>query len=160
MFLAVVATVLVGCAPSRIPVSELSGHEELNQRIGGKTGQVVLASGSVVQARDIRAGVDSVSWSDRWSGEKASVSMAEVRSVKVHKTARGALKGLLCGAGIGLAIATPMYLANRDEPYADFAFVIMPGIGAVVGILAGMITDGDVYLFGTPPNSYEASSRQ
>ena len=150
--LAVAATMLVGCAPSRIPVSELSGHEELNQRIGGRTVQVVLASGSVVHARDIHVGVDLVSWSDRWTGEKASVSVAEVRSVKIHKTARGALKGLLYGGGIGLAIATPMYFATHNEPYADIVFVVMPGIGALFGILAGMITDGDVYEFGTPPN--------
>jgi hypothetical protein len=93
-----------------------------------------------------------VSWSDRWTGEKASVSVAEVRSVKIHKTARGALKGLLYGGGIGLAIATPMYFATHNEPYADIVFVVMPGIGALFGILAGMITDGDVYEFGTPPN--------
>ena len=155
VILAVVAVFLGGCAPSRIPVSELSGFEELDQRIGGKTGQVVLASGLVVHARNIHVDADSVSWSDRGTGERTSVSTLDVESIKIHKKARGALKGLLYGGGSGLAFASLIYWGDPDEPYASVVFVIMPVLGALIGTPAGMTADSDVYEFTQPTETEE-----
>ena len=154
--LVVLAAWLAGCAPLRIPVAELSGLDELESRIGGKTGQVTPVSGPVIPARNIHVSADSISWSHRSTGERESVPTADVRSIKIHKTARGALKGLLYGGGIGLIIATPMYWADPDEPYASVGFVIMPALGALIGIPAGMITDGDVYEFTGPAEAEES----
>jgi hypothetical protein len=147
-------------------VSELSGFEELNQRVGGKTVQVVLASGTVIHARNIHVYADSLSWTDswtgemasgRWTGERGSVATADVKAIKIHNMARGALKGLRYGGVFGLALAIPMYWAHAGEPYAPAIFVVIPVLGALIGIPFGMGADEDVYEF-IPPAGTERVS--
>ena len=163
--LAVAVAFVAGCASTRIPVSELSGFEELNQRIGGKTGQVVLASGTVIHARNIHVYADSLSWtsrltgemgSGRWTDERASVPTADVKAIKIHKMTRGALKGLLYGGGFGLALAIPVYLRSNDT-YRSGYFVALPVLGALIGIPFGMGADEDVYEFIPPAGTERAS---
>jgi hypothetical protein len=162
---AVAVAFLVGCAPARIPVSELSGFEELNQRVGGKTVQVVLASGKVMHARNIHVSADSLSWTDlwigetasgRWTGERASVPTADVKAIRVHKTARGALKGLLYGAGFGLALAIPTYAANRGLVASEH-FGGLSALGVLIGVPFGMGGDEDVYEFISPAGTERTS---
>ena len=164
--LAVAVTLVAGCAPTRIPVSRLSGFEGLNQRVEGKSVQVVLASGTVIYARNIHVYADSLSWtsrwtgemaSGRWTGERGSVPTADVKAIKIHRTARGALKGLLYGGGFGLALAIPMYWAHVDDPYAPLVFVPMAALGALIGIPVGMGADEDVYVFIPPAGTERAS---
>ena len=151
--LVLAAVWLAGCAPSRIPVPELSGLDELESKIGGKTAQVTLVNGAVRPARNIHVSADSVSWSHRWTGEHESLPTVDVRSIKIHKTARGFLKGLLYGGGAGLVFAGVMFLG--DDADASYGIVIMPALGALIGVPAGMITDGDVYEF---PESAESGA--
>jgi hypothetical protein len=163
--LAVAVTLVTGCASTRIPLSELSGLEELNERVGGKTVQVVLASGTVIHARNIHVYADSLSWTGRltgemgsglWTGERVSVPTADVRAIKVHRTARGALKGLLYGGGLGLALAVPVYWRSSDY-YRSGYFVALPVLGALIGIPFGMGADEDVYEFIPPAGTERAS---
>ena len=157
-----VAVVLVaGCAPKRIPVSELSGLKELEQRIGGKTGRVVLMSGTILHAKNIHVYADSVSWTSGWIGEgwtdeRASALRADVKAIKIRRMARGALKGLGYGAGCGLALAGPMYVMSSD-PYRGGFFLVLPVLGALIGIPFGMGAGEDVYEFIPPPGTERAS---
>jgi hypothetical protein len=142
-------------------VSELSGLEELEQRIGGKTGRVVLTSGTILHARNIHVYADSVSWTSGWIGEgwtdeRASALTADVKAIEVHKMARGALKGLRYGAGYGLALAVPVYLMSND-PYKAAYFVALPVLGALIGIPFGFVADEDVYEFIPPAGTERAS---
>jgi hypothetical protein len=142
-------------------VSELSGHEELEQRIGGKTGQVVLASGTTLHARNIHVYADSVSWTSGWIGEgwtdeRTSALTADVKAIKIRKPARGALKGLRYGAGYGLALAVPVYLMSNDL-YREGYFLFLPVLGALIGLPAGMVADEDVYEFTPPAGTGRAS---
>ena len=151
--LAVVVALLAGCAPRRIPVSELRGFDELNQRASGQTVQVVLASGTVIHAKNIHVSPDSLSWTSRWTGEfasgdwtdkRGSVATVDVKAVKIHRTGRGVLKGLLYGGGVGLVLAgathSPGWLAG-------VTFAMKATIGALVGVVAWATTDEDVYEF-------------
>ncbi len=153
--LAVAVTLVAGCATTRIPVSALSGFEELDQKIGGKTGQVVLESGKVIHARNIHVYADSLCWTSRLTGEmgsgvwtavRASVSTADVKAVKIRNPARGALRGMLRGFGFGLALAIPMYLKSND-PYRVGYFVFLPPLGGLIGIPFGIAADEDEYVF-------------
>ena len=151
--LAVVVAMLTGCAPTRIPVSEVQGFDELNQRASGQTAQVVLASGTVIHARNIHVSPDSLSWTSHWTGElssgdwtdqRGSVPTVDVQAVKIHRTGRGVLKGLLYGGGAGLVLAgathSPGWLAG-------VTFAMKTTLGALIGVVAWATTDEDVYEF-------------
>ena len=161
--LAVVVALLAGCAPKRIPVSELRGFDELNQRASGQTVQVVLASGTVIHAKNIHASPDSLSWTSHWTGDLASgdwsdkrgsVPTADVKAVKIHRTGRGVLKGLLYGGGVGLVLAG---VTHSPGWLADVEFAMKTTLGALVGVVAWATTDEDVYEF-TPQAALRKAS--
>jgi hypothetical protein len=162
--LAVGVTLVTGCAPTRIPVRESSGFDEVNQKADGKTAQVVLASGAVIYAKDVHAGPDSIFWTSRWIGETASghwtdeggsLPTPDVQAIKIHRTARGVLKGLLYGGGVGLMLAAVTYSPGW---LAEVEFAMKATLGALIGIVSWGTTDEDVYEF-TPPRGTARGSR-
>ena len=161
VLLAVAVALVAGCAPTRIQVSDLSGYEELEQRIGGKTGQVVLVGGTTLHARNIHVYADSVSWTSGWIGEgwtdeRTSALTADMKAIKIRRMARGVFRGLRYGAGCGLALAIPTYLRSHD-PYRGAYFLVLPVFGALIGIPFGMGSDDDVYEFVLPAGTERAS---
>ena len=166
--LAVAVTLVAGCATTRIPVSGRSGFEGLDQKIGGRTGQVVLESGKVIHARNIHVYADSLCWTGRftgemgsglWTDERASVPTADVKAIKIRRPARGALKGMLRGGGFGLALAIPTYLRSNDS-YRSGYFVFLPALGGLIGIPFGIGADEDVYEFIRPAGTERASGER
>jgi hypothetical protein len=162
---------VTGCAPTRIPVSGLSGSDELNQRAVGKTVQVVLANREVIYAKSIHVSPDSLCWTSRWIGEtssghwtdkRGSVATPDVKVVKIHRTARGVLKGLLYGGGSGLILARATHSPGL---FAEAEFGLKTALGALIGIIAWGTTDEDVYEFvqraeaGGPQVKHAGSSR-
>ena len=97
--------VLSGCTSTKGSLADEGARKRLNVVAANRAVRVVLADGSVAEARLFRADRDSASWASR-AGVVSTVPLADVRRVGFVTHGAGALDGLavgaLAGAGVGL----------------------------------------------------------
>jgi hypothetical protein len=125
---------LPGCCSTealRIHSEEL---EEANSTLEGRRATITTVDGARFTADGVHVTPETVSWVAAAPGEGDSVPTREVASIRVTWRAKAAAWSLLfLGGAFGLLFAV-VYSSDSDEPYADAGVLLLPLVGALIGV--------------------------
>ena len=140
------AITLIGCGSSYIVSSESNDEHlsfsEFNTAAENEEADIVLQDDSILYVRGVRVESDTTTWQHPTTNERVAVPTHRIKKIILTNQALGALEGagigFLSGAVLGLVAAVP-FVANSNDEYAGFAYIIFPGIGGATGVLTGLI---------------------
>lgn len=153
---------LFGCGSMHLIQHDESSYTETEEKIQEKEASITLASGQIVEGRNISITLDSTSWIGSKSHERQIVPTSEVKEIAVLKSAgsaiQGLMLGLLGGTGAGLLISELTYQCDEKVSDCDMKPLYQWGsalLGGVIGGLCGLsIGSGrkssDTYVFNAP----------
>ena len=161
--------IFIGCSATSTYFikHDQSDYNELNEKLKGEKGKMVLMNGDIIVGEDINIGIDSTSWIERGPLTK-SVATLEINYFTFINRGNGASAGAGYGFWAGAAAGLVLGITQRDQPGFKGAgeigavvliFTVPLGgvAGAIIGLPIGFIVGGtDKYML-TDSLHYEES---
>ena len=141
------ALLTTGCGARTVLVVDPTDMDELNRAARGKTVTITIIDNTRTSAKDVLVTPELTSWIDAKEGKRDTVSTTMIKSISVRQAARGAGRGFLTGAVIGVVFSGITYSSNQHEPYREAYFLFFPALFGLVGMLGGAATCDDLYDF-------------
>lgn len=130
-----------GCTHTRpVPLGDPAGRADLNARTAGRVATITVR-GIRHAARDLHAGPDETTWTDRFSGRPQAAQTADVTAVSVRRGRPW--RAALIGAGIGAAVGA--LAAATDDGACGGFFCLKPTPVQYIGLFGmsgGMVGAG------------------
>lgn len=174
LFMALAATVLLcGCSSvETVKTGSIdSDLREVNRAVRGKVVRVEMQDGRAMHVVGVSVAPDSLSWVDRGANTLGAIPTASVKELSIHKTGRGAIRGLLFGAVVGAAFGGVRASMEGNDPISDPLAItrdeklrVYPVAHAVYAVLAttpigAIIGTRKVYRFTSSPLPAVVSER-
>ncbi len=143
MLLTFLAMQISSCTHSRLVIRQQpdAWAHQVNATAEKKRGKVYFKTGDVALAQKISVSGDSLSWTERFSREKTSANLNEIKTITLIKKGKGAWEGFLAGLASGFAGGFMVGLLSGDDPPGWFSFTAEEKgliLGVPLGVLGGL----------------------
>ena len=147
VILILTSVLIAGCGVRRMPVVSAADADRANLEIGDRSVLLTMTDGTRLRCERVFVALDTCTCVRRQDSDLKRIDTRLLASASRVRPWRGALRGLLIGAGVGELAGLVSLAGASGNPFAGIALIAGPVVGGLVGMVVGPIGTTDVYEF-------------
>jgi hypothetical protein len=145
-----------GCSTTSLVQTDHLTSDELNKKINGKQGLIMLTKNGEIKAKNIQVDIDTTSYIDLKTQNRNSMPTSRIVQINIKKRGKGALQGLGIGFLSGACIGSILCIKWGDETDVPCMLVVPPFFGVFAmlpsTLLGTLIGSTEKYILSEPDN--------
>ncbi|MBN2566303.1 MAG: hypothetical protein JXB46_11390 [Candidatus Eisenbacteria bacterium] len=143
-----IASLLTGCGPRRIPLATPVDVDSANERLGDRSVIMGLEDGIRMRCERAVVALDTCTCVEADAGAVRRVPSSSAAYIAARRPGRGMLWGALVGLGAGWVPGLVSLGADDNgSPFAGVVVLLGLTVGGSLGLVFGPLTTSDIYEF-------------